>query len=131
MITKSIRFKRKIFGQNLFFPILLAFLILLIIGFLISTNLKINRRRSELISQIETLKKEIQTLEEKNVNLKAEISQQGEEHFLEEKIREQGYKKPGEEVVAIKKIEAEKVETEKEKSFFQNWWEWLKAKLGE
>jgi len=107
----------------------MAIFLFIIIGFLIFTNLKINRRRQEILSQIEFLKKEIQILEEKSANLKSGISQLGEQSYWEEKIREQGYKKPGEEVVAIKKvITEEEKEPEKEKNLLEKFLEFFKIK---
>jgi len=128
MITKPRRFKKGD-SQSIFFYLSIAIFLFLIIGFLIFTNLKINRRRQELLSQIDFLKKEIQTLEEKNTQLKAGISQLGEPSYLEEKIRDQGYKKPGEEVVAIKKvITEEEKEPEKEKNLLEKFLEFFKIK---
>jgi len=92
------------------------------------SSFKISQRRNILISQIEILQKEIQILEEKNKNLKSEISQSQSESFLEKEARERlGLKKPGEEVVAIKKIEGEEPEKiEEEKSFWQKVLEFFK-----
>jgi len=134
MLTK---FKKSKKGshQTIFFSIFLGILTLVIIGFLVISNWKINQKRAELNSQIESLKKEIQTLEEKKQQLEAGISQTGKEEYLEEAAREQlGLKKPGEEVVTV--LPPEKTEEEKptkEKTFWnpQTWWEWIKSKVRE
>jgi len=103
MIAKRKRFK-KIPHQNIFFSTLLLILVLLIIGFLIVSNRRISQRRGELTSQINRLKREIQILEEKKQQLMSSISQGSEETYLEKEARERlGLKKPGEEVVVIKR----------------------------
>ncbi|MBZ9569821.1 septum formation initiator family protein [Patescibacteria group bacterium] len=126
MITKK-RKKKKSF-QAIFFSILFGLFALAITIFLIISNLRINRRRKELISQIGTLEKEIQILEGKNEELKAGVDQSLTESYLEKEARERlGLKKPGEEVVAIKKIETqEPEEIEQEKSLWEKVWEKIK-----
>ena len=85
-------------------------------------------------ARIESLRKEIQILEEKNKELKEEISQSGSEEYLEKVAREQlGLKAPGEEVIVINKEEKEEQPEIKqnEKNFWnpKSWWEWLKSKF--
>ena len=73
-----------------------------IIGFLIISNWRISKKRSDLGSQIENLQEQIKTLEDQKSKLEAGISQGQSETFLEEQAREKlGLKKPGEEVVAV------------------------------
>lgn len=107
--------------QAIFFQVFFGFAILAIAVFLIVSNFKIARKRQKLISQINILKEEIKVLEKKNAQLKAGISQTQSESFLEKEARERlGLKKPGEEVVAIKKIETEKEkELKQEKTLWQ------------
>ena len=127
MISKSRRF-RKYSHQIIFFSVLIGSLLVLVIGFLIFSNLKISQRRAELTTKIEDLKKEIQIFEKKNQELRAGITKTLSESYWEERIREQGYKKPGEEQIVI--LPSEEVEKEEEKTFWnpQNWWEWVKSK---
>ncbi len=100
---------------------------MLVIGFLVTTNIKISRRRAELTNRIETLKQEIGILEGKKEELKEKISQAGSEEYLEKVARDQlDMKAPGEEVVVVTKEEEEKEEEEKEK---RGWWEWIKSKF--
>ncbi len=130
MVAKAKKIKSS--HHTLFFLTLIGCLVLLAIGFLIFSNLKISQRRTELITRIEALKKEIQILEEKNQQLQAEISKAGTKNYLEKVAREQfGLKYPGEEVVVITKEKEEKPEIKEEKSFWnpQNWWEWIKSRL--
>ncbi|MBZ9578371.1 septum formation initiator family protein [Patescibacteria group bacterium] len=126
MITKKSK-KKKSF-QAIFLSILFGLFALAIAIFLIVSNIKINRRRKDLISQIGTLEKEIQILELKNEELKAGVDQSLTESYLEKEARERlGLKKPGEEVVVIKKIETqEPEEVEQEKSLWDKIWEKLK-----
>ena len=126
MIAKLQKSKRDS-RQAIFFSALIGILVLGIISFLVVSNLKINQRRTELIERIESLRKEIQALDEKNENLRAGISRTQDESYWEEKVREQGYKKPGEEAVVVLPLEEYKEEpNEKEKSF----WEKILEKLG-
>ncbi len=77
-----------------------------------------------MLERIESLKKEAQVLEEKNKELQAGILQTETESYWEERVREQGYKKPGEEAVVVLPPQEEKsTSTEKEKSFWQRFLE--------
>jgi len=129
MIAKKQK-KKKSF-QEIFLSVLFVFFTLAIIGLLAVSNFKIRERRKELLAQIETLEKEIQNAEKKNQELKAGISESQTEDYLEKEAREKlGLKKPGEEVVAIKKIQSEEKQKEQkeEKSLWQKILEFLKIK---
>jgi len=119
MISKSRRF-RKDSHQTIFFSILIGILLAAPIGFLTFSNLKISQRRAELTAKIEDFKKEIQILEKKNQELRAGITQTESESYWEERIREQGYKKPGEEQIVVLPPEGgEEGETGGQKSLWQ------------
>ena len=122
--NKKNRNKKK---YDLFFLILFSLLILLVLGFLIYTNINIGQRRAELVERINVLRSEIQFLEQENQRLQKEIIRAGGQDFLEEKAREElGLKKPGEEVVVITPIEKEVEEpVEKEKGLWQRIWQGL------
>jgi len=129
MIAKRRKKKKSI--QGIFFLILVIFFVISMTALLLISNFKIREKRKELISQIEMLEKEIQNFEKKNQELKAGISQSQTEDYLEKEAREKlGLKKPGEEVVAIKKIQSEEKPTEQkeEKSLWQKFLEFLKIK---
>jgi len=129
MIAKKQK-KKKSF-QEIFLSVLFVFFTLAIIGLLAVSNFKIRERRKELLAQIETLEKEIQNAEKKNQELKAGISESQTEDYLEKEAREKlGLKKPGEEVVAIKKIQSEEKQKEQkeEKSLWQKFLEFFKIK---
>lgn len=85
------------------FSTILILLVSIIAGLLIFSNWKIAKKRKELTAKIKNLKATIEVLEERNKKLKEGISKTEKESFWEAKIREQGYQKPGETVVVIKK----------------------------
>jgi len=123
MIAKTKRIEKG-FGKNIFSSVLIIISILAVVGFLIFSNLRISQRRAELRSQVEAIEKKIQLLEEKNQELRAGIIKTQSESYWEEKIREQGYKKPGEEqVVVLPPEESKEKETKAEKSFWQKFLE--------
>lgn len=126
MVTKKSRLRKRGNFQAVFFPALIGILVLGIISFLIVSNLGINQKRGELSSKIESLKKEIQILEEKKEKLEAGIVQTEDETYWEERLREQGYKKPGEEAVVVLPPEEREESIKKEKSF----WQKILEKLG-
>ncbi len=126
--------KRKKEGQggDRIFQAVILFLTLSLFGFLLFSTVKIEQKKAALNQQIDALKKEVQALEEKKAKLETGISQTQEESYWEEKIREQGYKKPGENpVVVIQKKEEENSQTKENKNLLNplNWLEWLKDKL--
>jgi len=83
------------------FSSLLALFLLLIAGFLVFSNLKINQKRAELKNRIEELRKEVELLEKRNEELKSGIFQTESDAYWEAKLYEQGYKKPGEEAIVV------------------------------
>jgi cell division protein FtsL len=104
--------------------VFLISLVLFIVGFIVVTNWKINRRREELINRVSLLKEEVQKLEEKNRELKEKKLDSESEDYLEKVARDQlDLKKPGEEVVVVQKEEEEKEEEQERKS----WWDKFKS----
>ena len=125
MITKVKKIKSPY--QNVIFSILLGILASGVIGFLVISTWKINQRRAESTTRIEALKKEIQIREEKNQQLRAGILETTKESYWEEKIRQEGYKRPGEEQVVVlppEKSQEEEVKVEK------NLWQKFLEKFG-
>jgi len=105
--------------------IVLIISILIISGLLIFSNWKIAQKRRELSKQIESLRKEIEELEKKNQQLQNGIGETEKQGFWEAKVREQGYQKPGEEAVVIKKEE----KPAEEKPAPKNIWEKFLAEI--
>ena len=93
--------KKRDSREERIFQILFPIFTLTLIGFLIISNLKINQKRAKLTEEIESLKKEIEILEEKKLKLEAGLSQTEKESYWEEKIRQEGYMREGENPVVI------------------------------
>ena len=117
MVAKFRKNKRS-FGGSWFFPVFLAALLLVIIGFLAVSNFKIIQKRSELNEQEEYLREQLRILEERNDLLQAQVSDSADEDYLETEARERfNLRKPGESVVTILPPEGEDIpETERQ------WW---------
>ncbi len=104
---------------------------------MIYSNWKINKRRQELISQINKLEEEIKQKEQQNIELQAGVSQVTNQDYLEQEAREKlGLKKPGEEVVSVQKVETEQAKPVEVKQETNNiswnpktWWNWIKSKF--
>jgi cell division protein FtsB len=102
MVSKTGHFKRGSFQKNFLFYFLSSVAILAVVAFLIYTDFRVSRKKSELSLQISALEKEIKNLQDKNVQLKAQISEEQTESYLEREGRDTlGFKKPGEEVVVV------------------------------
>ena len=86
-----------------------------------------NKRRSQLQTQITILESKVQELENLKKQQEYGLELAETDEFWEEKLREQGYKKPGEDVfVVVPQEEVKQQDVEKEKSF----WQKLLEKLG-
>lgn len=92
--------KRKSFGARLT-AALMALAAMAIIAFLAFSNWRIWNNRRDLDTGIKDLQNQVQVLEEHRRTLEAGLEAVQGESFQEERLREQGYKKPGEEVIAI------------------------------
>ena len=124
MIAKKKKIEKGSVLKKVFYSALIGIFLFVTVGFLVISNFKINQRRGELISQIEELDREIQVLQERNENLKAGIVQAETDIYWEEKLREQGYKKPGEEQVVVLPPENDKAtSTVEEKNIFEKFLE--------
>ncbi|MCK4454137.1 septum formation initiator family protein [Candidatus Parcubacteria bacterium] len=129
MITKFGKYKksRKKDLRSIFYFVLLGVFIFGVISFLVVSNWRISQKRADLRLKIEELTEEIEVLEARKEQLEAGVYQSFQDEYWEEKIREQGYKKPGEEAVVIKKeIEEKENQEEKEKSFLDKFLEKFK-----
>lgn len=98
MLTEK---RKKFLRQNKIFQFFFLILILVFIGFLIVSNLKIGQRREELREELQILKEKIISLEEEKSRLEAGISQTEKETYWEEKMRQEGYTRKGENPVVI------------------------------
>lgn len=98
------RFKRNkkwAFDSSKAFSVFVGILFLIPIGFLAFSNWKISKKRTDLKAQLEILQKRAEDLEQRKNELKGQVFGPSEEDFWEKKVRDQGYKKPGEEVAVV------------------------------
>lgn len=125
MIAKKKKIKKHKRFQNVFFPVLIGVFLFAIISFFVVSNLQINQKRGELTDKINELKKDINLLEERNEQLKMGITKTESDAYWEEKLREQGYKKPGEEAIVIIPPEENNNSGSEEKNIFSSFWQSL------
>ena len=97
------RRKRKEAKETKIFIAILILSVAIIAGLLFISNYEISQKRKQLLSRINELKQEIEYLEDKNISMEQDISKSQDDEYWEAKIREHGYKKPGETVVVVKK----------------------------
>jgi cell division protein FtsB len=126
MIAKSNRKIKSKSREGIFFQAMFFILNLFIIGVLINSHIKITEKRSELVKKIESLKEEIKDLEEQKQNLEAGISQTEKESYWEERVRDQGLVKEGENPVVVIPPEEIEEESTTAKSFQTRFWEQVK-----
>ena len=110
-------------GQTVFFSVILGILLLTTIAFLFISGWRVNRERAQIEAKLKTLRENIQALEEKNQALKQELPQAQTQDYLEKKLREQGYQKPGEEAVVVLPPEGES--TESKTQIMSSWQKFL------
>jgi cell division protein FtsB len=101
------------------FSFLIFFFSLFLIFFLAISIINIEKKRKTLENEIENLKFNIQVLEEKKKKLEEAISQSEKGNYWEEKIREEGYVREGEEAIVIKRIEGEREKKNESETFWQ------------
>ena len=114
MIAKNKKKQKDSSLSAIFFSVILLGIMFVMVGFLVVSNWKISNKRADLRIRINDLQQEIQELEKEKQGLQAGIQQVTEDEYVEEKIRNQGYKKPGEEVVVVKNAESEELQNSKE-----------------
>lgn len=134
MVAKLRKKRRVQSSQNRTGIIVFGIVFLLIIGFLVVTNITIYKRRVLLRERIETVSRQIQELKGEKSTLQEEILTAESQERLEKTAREQlNLKKPGEEVVVIireqEQKEEEKEEEKKASWNPKNWWGWIKGKV--
>ena len=124
MIRKNIIKKRKNLGNKLAVSVL-ALLLLMIMIFLVFSNLEIGERKKELDQRIANLNQKADFLRERNEQLKSGVSRASNPGHIEELLREKGlYKKKGEKmIVIISSDEEENEEKEEERSIWEKFLE--------
>ena len=101
MVAKIKKISKRGNYKDTVISVLLLAIFLGAIGFFIFSSWKISQKRSEMASRIESLQSELEELEEKSENLRSGINEAQTDYYWEERAREQGYKKPGEETVVV------------------------------
>lgn len=118
-------------SANIFLGTIALIIILLIIGFLVFSNIKIKQNKDRLNAQVAAIEKEIEDLQKKNEGLKEGISRVGDEEYVEEVAREElNLQKEGEKVVGFI-LPPEQSEQEQKNNFWQpgSWWGWIKGRI--
>ena len=129
MIAKDKKNKKRSFLKNVFFPTIAVIFSIFIIIFLSANDLLVTKERSALSLKINKLKARISQAKERNDELKNKISQAKSQENLEEIARDQlNLKKPGEEVVVIKKEDKE-MEMRGKSEEKKTWWGIVKSIL--
>lgn len=129
MAARFRKTKKKASLQTIFVSLVLSVLALGLIAFLAISNWKINEKRKDLNAEIEAAKTQVEILKEREDFLKAGLSETEKQDFQEEKIRDQGYKKSGEEVIAVlqdNKPVQEGPTQKKEPDFWMGIWDKIK-----
>ena len=104
-------------------------LILIIIVLLIVADIKVYRKKQQLVSQVENLKNKMQDLESKNSDLRQGILKAGDEKYIEKVAREElDLQKPGEKVISFIETKNQQPKNEiRQKSNWQIWLGWLSS----
>ena len=127
MIAKNNKIKKEGKNQDTFFSVLIAVFFIAALGFLVVSNYKIKAKRAEMIERINDLKAQIEVLEKKNNELKIGISQATSTAYQEEKMREQGFQKPGEQNVVV--VPPEQKPQEEQVEEVKSWWDRFLEKI--
>lgn len=125
MIARFHKTRKRGSWQNTLFSLVLGMMALGLIGFLAISNWKIAANRRAIERQTADLTNQIRELEDRRGTLEAGLDAARQNDFQEEKIRDQGYKKPGEEVIAVlqSKSQEEQQAQEQTDSFWSKIWQ--------
>lgn len=128
MVASFRKNKKRGVWQQLALTVLLGIPVCALAAFLAASDWRIYKNRSDADAQVLKLKQQIETLQEQGAALRDGLDQATQDNFREEKLRDQGYKKPGEEVWAVvgKKDETKDAAAAKTNSFWSNLWNKIK-----
>jgi len=128
MIAKEKKQKKWRPKEDTIFQVVFLSLILFLVGSLAVSIWRVRQRKTELTEKIESLKEEIRILEEEKESLEAGISETEKESYWEERVREQGYVKEGEEQVVVLGPQGEEGEgLQGNQAFLGGIWEKIKS----
>ncbi len=118
MIAESKK-KKKEKNHSLYFSIILGVLVIVIIGFLVFSNIKMSQKKAALTERYEFLQEQLRLLEQKKKDLEAGISYQETEEYLEEIAKDKlNLRYEGEQVVSVVKNEDNEDRTKEEDNFW-------------
>ncbi len=101
MITKRRKNKREA-KESAFLTLIMGVAVFGIAGILIVSNIKINQKRNQMEERVVELRAQLQELQEKRQQLRAQVSSARDDEYLEEEARENfNLQKPGEEAVTV------------------------------
>jgi len=126
MIANKIKTKKEGKLGDALFPVLLGVLFVGVVAFLLISNIRIINERADLGKDIDSLEEEIAMLQEVKAKYEQGLISAEEAVYWEEKLREQGYKKPGEEAIVVLPQEEEEQGGEVELNF----WDKIKGFFG-
>ena len=115
-------------------PIVFMVLMVIFLSFLVISNFKVNQERTNMVSEIQKLQNEINRLEQEKANLETGISRADEDIYWEERARDQGFVKEGENPVVVlppEESSGESGEFGKEAGILQRFFETIKNFLRE
>jgi ABC-type Na+ efflux pump permease subunit len=101
MVARFPKNKKRGAWQQITVAVLLGIPVCVLIAFLGISDWRIYKNRADVDTQAAKLKQQIQTLQDQGAALKEGLDQANQDNFQEAKLRDQGYKKPGEEVWAV------------------------------
>jgi len=127
MIAEKMNRQKDPLWKKLLSSLFIAVLIIGAIIYLTFSIINIKKERANIGAELDALKSQAQSAEKKNEELKSGISEKQTEEYWEGKAREEGYKKPGEEVVIVVPSEAGK---NNEKIEEKNIWQKFLEKIG-
>ncbi|OQX00885.1 hypothetical protein BWK69_00585 [Candidatus Parcubacteria bacterium A4] len=112
MIAEKRNRQKTPYWKTLLSSLMVVAIVMAVIIYLTFSIINIKKERAGMGVELDYLKDQLESADQKNEGLKMGISKKGTEEYWEGKAREQGYKKPGEEVVIVvppednKKIES-------------------------
>jgi len=118
MIAESKK-KKKEKNYSLYFSIILGILVIVIIGFLVFSNIKMSQKKAALTERYAFLQEQLRLLEQRKKDLEAGISYQETEEYLEGVAKDKlNLRYEGEQVVSVVKNEDNKDKIKEEENFW-------------
>ena len=100
MVTKNKKVK-KTYPRTDLYPVFFMIIIAIFFLLLMISNMRVRSRRAEMLEEIERLEEEVDALENRTSDLQTGILEVDKDVYWEERAREQGFVKEGEQPVVI------------------------------